>query len=71
MFANTSKTRLNNSAVPTIFDVPNPPPRIGVKRRLIFRQETPQSGNLNSSLPLCKNHGIESNSCTVYARTNR
>jgi hypothetical protein len=66
MFANNSKTRLNNIAVPTIFDVLNPSLQIGIKRRIIFRQETPKSGNLNSSLPLCKNHGMQSNSCTVF-----
>lgn len=34
-----SKKKLIAEAVPTLFDVPNPPPRIGTKRRLLVREE--------------------------------
>ena len=39
MFTSSRKSRIKSDAVPTIFDIPNPPPRIGAKRRLLFRQE--------------------------------
>ncbi|CAB3995337.1 Hypothetical predicted protein [Paramuricea clavata] len=34
-----SKKKLIMGAVPTLFDIPNPPPRIGTKRRLLVRKE--------------------------------
>lgn len=34
-----SKKNLTTEAVPTLFDVPNPPPRIGTKRRLLVRED--------------------------------
>lgn len=37
MFATSSKKNLKNTAVPTLFNIPNPPARIGVKRRHLLR----------------------------------
>ncbi len=44
MFADNTKKSLTTVAIPTLFDVPNPPPKIGTKRRLIFRQDTSVGG---------------------------
>ena len=35
MFANDLRNRLNPEAKPTLFSVPNPPPTVGTKRRVI------------------------------------
>lgn len=37
MFA--SKKRLKSEAFPTLFNIPNPPPKVGAKRRLLVREE--------------------------------
>jgi hypothetical protein len=40
MFVNPSrKNRLNNTARPSIFNVKNPPPKLGRKRRILERNE--------------------------------
>ncbi|CAB4025751.1 52 kDa repressor of the inhibitor of the kinase-like [Paramuricea clavata] len=40
MFVNPSrKNRLNNTARPSIFNVKNPPPKLGRKRRILDRNE--------------------------------
>ena len=40
MFSNPLKNRLNPQAKPTLFNIPNPPARIGVKRRAIEKSAT-------------------------------
>lgn len=40
MFTKSQKNPLIPGAFPTLFDVPNPPPRIGVKRKLLEREDT-------------------------------
>ena len=37
MFTSPLKNRLNPEAKPTVFEIPNPPPRIGCKRRITQR----------------------------------
>ena len=41
MFTSDPQKKIKQTAVPTLFNVPNLPPKIGVKRRLPNRQETP------------------------------
>ena len=41
MFANDLKNRLTPNAKPTLFDIPNPPAKLGQKRRTI--QRTPHT----------------------------
>ena len=50
MFASGSKGKKNlkMTAVSTLFNVPNPPARIGVKRRLIERKGTSDVTNTTS-----------------------
>ena len=36
-----SKKRLKTEAFPTLFNIPNPPPKVGAKRRLLVREEQP------------------------------
>jgi hypothetical protein len=38
----TSKKILKSEAFPTLFNIPNPPPKVGAKRRLLVREEPPQ-----------------------------
>ena len=40
MFLNWTRDRLQPTAVPTLFDIPNPPKKIGVKRKLVFRDDS-------------------------------
>ncbi|XP_046864095.1 uncharacterized protein LOC124458024 [Xenia sp. Carnegie-2017] len=40
MFTNSQKRRLNPAAKPTIFDIPNKPPTVGQKRRILRRTTT-------------------------------
>ena len=40
MFEKSSKKTLTRNATPTLFNIPNPPPRVGQKRRLLHREET-------------------------------
>lgn len=37
MFLNFLKNRLKSDAKPTVFNIPNPPPQIGLKRRTIAK----------------------------------
>jgi hypothetical protein len=37
MFSNQSKSRLQRDAKPTLFEIPNPPARVGSKRKLVDR----------------------------------
>ena len=37
MFTSPLKNRLNPEAKPTVFEIPNPPPQVGCKRRIIHR----------------------------------
>ena len=39
-----TKRQSIRQASPTLFDIANPPPLIGVKRRLLFREEAPNNG---------------------------
>ena len=39
MFATEAKKHLKCKAVPTLFEIPNPPPRIGTKRKLLERKD--------------------------------
>ena len=39
MFTNHMKNRLNPKAKPTVFNIPNPPPKVGQKRRAISKNE--------------------------------
>ena len=50
MFASWSKAKatLKMTAIPTLFNVPNPPARIGVKRRLVERKGMPEVTNTTS-----------------------
>ena len=41
MFTNHLKYRLNAQAKPTIFNIPNPPQRVGQKRRTLQRSTSP------------------------------
>jgi hypothetical protein len=43
MFSNDLKNRLNPEAKPTLFNIPNPPPTVGVKRRAIERKTVSHS----------------------------
>jgi hypothetical protein len=45
MFQNEKRNRLTDAATPTLFTIANPPPRIGVKRGLLVRQENPDNDN--------------------------
>lgn len=45
MFQNEKRSRLTDAATPTLFNIANPPPRIGVKGRLLVRQENADNGN--------------------------
>lgn len=45
MFQNEKINRLTHAAVPTLFNIANPPPRIGVKCRLLVWQENPDDDN--------------------------
>lgn len=38
MFANDLKNRLQPEAKPTLFDIPNPPPTVGKKRRMVIKK---------------------------------
>ena len=40
MFTSPLKNRLNPQAKSTIFDIPNPPPTVGQKRRFVERIST-------------------------------
>ena len=44
MFMDQTKRQLIRQASPTLFDIANPPPLIGVKRRLLFGEEAPNNG---------------------------
>ena len=44
MFMDQTKRQLIPQASPALFDIANPPPLIGVKRRLLFREESPNNG---------------------------
>ena len=35
MFSNDAQNRLKTPAIPTLFDIPNPPAKVGSKRRLV------------------------------------
>ena len=48
MFSNTSKSRLQRDAKPTLFDIPNPPARVGSKRKLIQRDPITHSQGNNT-----------------------
>ena len=37
MFSNESKSRLRRDAKPTLFNIPNPPARVGFKRKMVER----------------------------------
>ena len=37
MFYNYLRNRLKSDAKPTLFDIPNPPPKVGFKRRPLQR----------------------------------
>ena len=39
MFTNHERNRLNTQAKPTLFKIPNPPPKVGQKRRAINKNE--------------------------------
>ena len=39
MFTNHERNRLNTQAKPTLFKIPNPPPKVGQKRRAINNNE--------------------------------
>ena len=39
MFANSSKKTLTSDATPTLFEILNPPPQTGQKRRRLIREE--------------------------------
>lgn len=41
MFLNFQKNRLKPDAKPTLFDIPNPPAKVGSKRRKLQRTDTP------------------------------
>ena len=41
MFTNHLKNRLNAQAKPTLFNIPNPPPRVRQKRRMLQRSTSP------------------------------
>ena len=41
MFLNFQKNRFKQDAKPTIFDIPNPPAKIGSKRRKLHRTDAP------------------------------
>ena len=41
MFLNFQKNRLKPDAKPTLFDIPNPPAKIGSKRRKLQRTDAP------------------------------
>lgn len=40
MLSNDKKDRLKNDAKPTLFDIPNPPAKVGQKRRVIQKEIT-------------------------------
>ena len=53
MFSNEAKTRLKRDAKPTLFNIPNAPAKVGLKRRRINREpETQFQGNSNEILLL-------------------
>ena len=41
MFLNFQKNRLKPDAKPTLFDIPNPPAKVGSKRRKLHRTDAP------------------------------
>ena len=43
MFLNFQKNRLKPDAKPTLFDIPNPPAKIGPKRRKLQRTDNPRT----------------------------
>ena len=43
MFSNVAKTRLKRDAKPTLFNIPNAPAKIGLKRKLINREPEPKT----------------------------
>ena len=50
MFSNDLKNHLNPEAKPTLFNIPNPPTTVGMKRRAIEKKTVPHSqGNFNFS----------------------
>ena len=50
MFSNHLKNRLNPQAKPTLFNIPNPPATVGIKRRAIEKKTVPHSqGNFKFS----------------------
>ena len=48
MFSNTSKSKLQRDAKPTSFNIPNPPARVGSKRKLIERNPITHSQGNNT-----------------------
>jgi len=53
MFSNPQKNRLNPQAKPTLFNIPNPPAKIGVKRRAIEKSATSHNkGKFKNLWPL-------------------
>jgi hypothetical protein len=43
MFSNDKGNRLTKCAKPTLFNIPNPPAKVGEKRRLVEKVSTIQS----------------------------
>jgi hypothetical protein len=50
IFSNQSKSRLRRDANPTLFNIPNPPARVGFKRKLIERDPITHSQGNNAYL---------------------
>ena len=62
MFVNpTVKNRLNDKAKPSIFNVQNPPPNLGRKRRIIARNEAqPSSGKVQNFMQKIVHYNVMS-----------